>query len=114
MRVDRVGLATITGGEDPHLRRQLRWDVQDGFAVMYETVRNMFPDAVTALHRPHPIRELPTSGKHLAVPDLVRAVATLAQRSTAPVDDLDRRRALVRIHPDDHTRHISSLNWSHR
>jgi hypothetical protein len=61
MRAGRVGLAAVTGGEHPHLRRQLRRHAGDHLAVMDQAVRQVPADAVAALHRPDPVRELAAS-----------------------------------------------------
>jgi hypothetical protein len=71
-----------------------------------EAVREVFPDAVAALHRPHPVIELPPGGEQLRIPGAVSAEAALAQHHGAFVDDLDRRGTLMRVHPDDHTHRL--------
>ena len=96
---DRVGLAAVAGGEHPHLRGQLRRHVKDDLAVMDQAVRQMPADAVAALHRPDPVRELTRRGEHLGVSRRVRAVLPRRQHPGLLIDDLDRGRALVRVHP---------------
>jgi hypothetical protein len=49
VRVDWIGLAAVAGGEDPHLRGQLRRHVEDDLTVVHEPVRNVLPDAIAAL-----------------------------------------------------------------
>ena len=66
VRIHRVGLAAVAGGEHPHLRGQLRGHVDHGLAVMDQPMRDVLADAVATLDRPDPIRVLPASGKHLA------------------------------------------------
>ena len=107
VRTGRVGLAAVPGGEHPHLRGQLRRHAGHDLAVMNQAVRQVPADAVAALHRPDPVRELPRRGQHVRIPGLVRAVPARRQHYRPPVDDLDRGRALVRVHPDDHA-HSSS------
>jgi len=102
VRIDRVGLAAVAGGEHPHLRGQLRRHVEDDLAVMDQAMRQVPPDTVAALHRPDPVRELSRRGEHLAIPGRVRAVPARRQHPGLLVDDLDRGRALMRVHPDDH------------
>jgi hypothetical protein len=102
VRIDRVSLAAVASGEHPHLRGQLRRHAGHGLAVMNQAVRQMPADAVAALHRPDPVREPPGRGQHLGVPGLVRAIPARRQHRGLLVDDLDRGRAFVRVHPDDH------------
>ena len=102
VRAGRVGLAAVASGEHPHLRGQLRRHAGDGLAVMDQAVRQVPADAVAALHRPDPVRERPRRGQHFRIPGLVRAVPARRQHYCPLIDDLDRGRALVRVHPDDH------------
>jgi hypothetical protein len=102
VRIDRVGLAPVAGGEHPHLSRQLRRHIQDDLAVVHQAVRQMPADAVAALHRPDPGRELSRRRQHLGITSLVRAVRPGRQHRGLLIDDLDRGRALMRVHPDDH------------
>ena len=62
-------------------------------------------DSGAAFDRPHSIRELPAGRQHRLVAVGVRAVPALGQDLLMFVDDLDRGRPLVRIHPDHHTAH---------
>jgi hypothetical protein len=114
--VDRVGLAALAGIEHPHPRRQLRRHVQDGFPVGDQTLGDVPADPGATLDRPHPPGELAARGKHLLVAGSVRAVPAFGQYPLLLVDDLDRGRPLVRIHPDHHTAHAlcSSLVHSGR
>ena len=73
VRVDRVGLAAVAGGEDPHLRGQLRRHVDDDLTVVHEPVRDVPADAVAALDRPDPVRVPAARGEHLGVAGLVGA-----------------------------------------
>jgi hypothetical protein len=95
-------LRGVAGGEHPHLRRQLRRHIQHGLTVVDQPMGDVLADAVTALHRPGALAVAPPSGEHGGVAGLVRAVAARREDPAAVVDDLDGRRALVRVHPDDH------------
>ena len=95
MRIDRVGLAAVPGREHPGLRRQLRRHVDHGLAVMHEPMRDVFADAVTALHRPQPIRVLPAGLEHLGVSRLVGSVSPHGEDLSPLVDDLNGRGTLV-------------------
>lgn len=97
-----VSLATVTGGEDPHLRGQLRRHIDHALPVVDQPVRDVFADAVAALDRPDPLVELPAGFEHLAIPGLVGAVPANGLDLAVFVDDLNRGRALVWVHPDDH------------
>jgi len=104
-----IGLAAVAGGEHPYLRGQLGRHAGDGLAVMDQAVRQVPADAVAALHRPDPVRELAGSGEHLGIPGLVRAAPARCQHYRPLIDDLDRGRALVRVHPDDHAHRCAPL-----
>jgi hypothetical protein len=67
-------------------------------------------DALTALDRPAPFREALGVAQHLAVPRNVGGVAAAAQHGLIAGHHLDRRRPLVRIHPD----HDMPIASSHR
>lgn len=58
VRVDRVGLAAVAGGEHPHLSGQLRRHVHHGLAVVHQSVCDVLANPVAALDRPDPIRVL--------------------------------------------------------
>jgi len=102
VRVDRVGLAAVAGGEHPHLRGQFRRHIHHDLPVVHQPVREVFADAVAALDRPDPVGILPPAGEHLGVAGPVRAEPAHGQYPGAFVDDLDRGRTLVWVHPDDH------------
>jgi hypothetical protein len=102
MRVDRVGLAAVAGGEHPHLSRQLRRHVQHHLAVVHQPVGDVLANAVAAPHRPDPLGAAPAGGAHGGVAGRVGGVPARREHPAAVVDDLDRRRAFVRVHPDDH------------
>jgi hypothetical protein len=69
---------------------------------MNQAVRNVLADAVTALHRPDTIGELPAHGEHLGITSLVSTEPAGHQHLGPLVNDLDRGRALMWVHPDDH------------
>ena len=98
----RVGLAAVAGTEDPYLRRQLRRHVLDRLAAGHQPVRDMPADSVASLDRPDPAGELPPGREHLRIASLAGAIPARGQHSRLVVDNLDRRRPLMRIHPDDH------------
>ena len=102
MRVDRVGLAAVTGGEDPHLRGQLRRHIDHALAVMHQPVRDVLADAVATLDRPDPVGEQAARLEHLGIADLVGTEPAHRDYLGSFVNDLDRCRTLVWVHPDDH------------
>jgi hypothetical protein len=69
--------------------------VQHDLAIMNEAVRNVLADAVTALHRPDAISELPAHGEHLGITSLVSTEPAGHQHLGPLVNDLDRGRALM-------------------
>jgi hypothetical protein len=105
--VGRVGLAALAGGEHPDLGGQLRWHVHHGFTVGDQSLRGVPADAVAAFHRPYPLRVAPAEGTHRPVAVPVGAEPAARQYGLPVVDDLDRRRPLVRIHPDDDSSHAT-------
>ena len=66
VRVDRVGLAALAGGEHPHPRGQLRRHVHHGLAVGDQPLGDVPADAVAALDRPDPVRD--AAGRRRASP----------------------------------------------
>ncbi|WP_280427772.1 hypothetical protein [Nocardia brasiliensis] len=58
MSVDRIGLAAVAGGEDPHLSREFRRDIEDDFPVMDQAVGQVAADAAAALRSPKPGRRI--------------------------------------------------------
>ncbi len=103
MGIDWVGLTTVAGSEDPHLCGELRRDIYDRLAVMDEAVGDVFADAVATLDRPDALGVRPTGREHIGIASLVGAEPADRQNLGSFVDDLDRRRSLVWIHPDDHS-----------
>ena len=81
-----VGLAALTGREDPGPRRQLRWHVDDLLAGSQQPHRDVMADPVAALDRPHPVLgdrpELVDVIDHRGEPGLIGAEpATARSRS---------------------------------
>ncbi|WP_089298807.1 hypothetical protein [Actinoplanes regularis] len=64
VRVDRVGLAVLTGGEHPGPGRQLGGHVEDGFAVGDQALGDVPADTAAALDRPDPIGVLAAGGEY--------------------------------------------------
>jgi hypothetical protein len=67
VRVCGVGLAALTGGEDPGAGGQLAWDVDDLLAVGEQTVGDAVADAGAAFDRPHPVWPLIAVAQHRGV-----------------------------------------------
>src|SRR5690348_14745161 len=62
-------------------------------------------DALATLDRPGPLRPPPHRRQHGLVSSRVGAIPAPAQHGLVAGHDLDRGRALVRVHPDDHAAH---------
>jgi len=108
VRVVGVGLAVVPGVEQPGSGRQLGRHVHDVFAVGQEPLRQRPAGAVAAFDRPDPLRPGLDVLAHRGVPDLVGAEPTRGQHRLPVVDDLDRRRQLVGIDPNEHLRHAAT------
>ncbi len=97
-----VGLAALAGGEDPHPRGQLGRHVQDLLTQRQEAGHDVPADALAALDRPGPlgptVRVLHQGGE----PGLVGGEPAVPDDLLGRCHDLDRDRALVRVHPDHH------------
>lgn len=98
-----IGLAALAGGEHPRPGGQLRWDVDDLLAVGEQPVGDVPADALAALDRPDPVRLLAGVLPHRRVAVAVGVEPAAADDGLVAGHDLDRGRALVRVHPDDHT-----------
>jgi hypothetical protein len=85
-----IGLATLSGGEDPCSGGQLGWDVDDLFAVGQEPVGDVLADAGAALDSPDPVRPLPAVAQHRVVSVTVGAEPAAAQDDLVRVHHLDR------------------------
>jgi hypothetical protein len=101
VRIGRIGLAALPGGEDPGAGRQLRRHVYDLLAVSDQPRRQVPADAAAALDRPDPVRPAAHAGEHRRIPRSVSAVPAAAHDGLITGHDLDRGRVLVRVHPDD-------------
>src|SRR4029453_10629108 len=77
-------------------------DVDDLFTVGQQPVGDVLADAGAALDRPDPVRPLPTRETHRGVAVPVGAEPAAVQDRLVAGHHLDRCRALVRVHPDDH------------
>jgi hypothetical protein len=66
-------------------------------------------DTGAPFDRPHPLRELPARGEHPLIPIRVCTIPALRKHLLVLVDDFDRGRPLVRIHPDHHASHTLGL-----
>ena len=103
VRIVGVGLAVVTGVEEPHPGSELGRDVNDTLAGLQEALRQRASGAVGALDQPTPgpatssHRCASRSSRHWSVVNRPEPKHLLAL-----VDDLDRRRQLVGIDPDDH------------
>jgi hypothetical protein len=101
VRVGGVGLASLSGGEHPCSGGQLRWDVDDVFAVGQKPDRDVLADPRAPLDGPDPVGPLAGVAPHLVVAITVSGEPTPAEDGLVGGHHLDRRRALVRVHPDD-------------
>ncbi|WP_067996400.1 hypothetical protein [Nocardia pseudobrasiliensis] len=72
MGIAGVGLAAVAGGEDPDLRGQFRWHVDDGFSVVDQALRQVAADAVASFDRPYLVGESTCGGERFVVSGLVR------------------------------------------
>ena len=100
--VDRVGFAALTGVEHPHPGGQLGRHVQHRLAVRDQALGDMPADPSATLDCPDPVREPATGLKHLLVAVRVSTVPAVSLNLLALVDDLDRGRPLMRIHPNNY------------
>jgi hypothetical protein len=107
MRVGGVGLAALPGGEHPRMGGQLRRHIDDLLTVGQQPAGDMPANALASLDRPSPVRPSPRGGEHRPVPGGIGAILAAGQHCFVPGHDLDRRRALMRIHADDHLAHAS-------
>jgi hypothetical protein len=99
----------MSGREHPRPFGQLRRHVEDGLAVSHQPLSQVPADSVAALHRPDPIRPPAGHGQHPPVAVPVGAEPAAAEDRLPIVEDLDRRRQLVRIHSDDDAAHAALL-----
>ena len=107
MGVGGVGLAALAGGEDPDTRRELRRHIEDLLAGSKQPDRDVMADPVAALDRPHAALGIGLDRvdvtHHRGKPSLVGVETTTTKDGLIAAHHLDRRRPLVRIHPDHDT-----------
>jgi hypothetical protein len=117
MCVGRVGLAGVTGVEDPHPGSQLGRHVDHHFTVGQQPLRQWAAHTVGTLDRPPTIRPLvPYVPQHQPISGAVGAEPAGGQLLALLVDSLDRHRLLVWVHTHDHSAHhpTSSLRVANR
>ena len=105
LRVYRVALSALTAGEHSGLGGQLRRHVDHDFAIGDKPLGDVPANAVAPLDRPDSLRIPPAQSEHRLVAAAISAEPAASQHSLPAVDDLDRRRPLVRVHPDDDLSH---------
>src|SRR5450432_396323 len=110
MRISRVGLASLTGGEHPDPRRQLRWHIHHQLTISEKPVRDVLTDPVAAFDRPRPLTELLTELHHRRVAGDVSGIPAATKNRLVAVHHLDRRRPFVRVHAVHHCTHPDSSN----
>jgi hypothetical protein len=87
--VDGVGLASLTGGEDPRPRGQFRGHVHHRFAVGDQALGEVSANTVAALDRPGAIRVAAANLEHRLVALAVGAESALCKDFLPFVDDFD-------------------------
>jgi hypothetical protein len=107
VRIVGVGLAVVSGVEQPRPGRELGRHVHHVLAMSQQSLRQRAAGAVAALDRPDPIRPPRHGSTHRRIPGPVGAEPAGGQHRLLTVDDLDRRRQLVGIDPDEHSRHAA-------
>jgi hypothetical protein len=105
VRVDRVGLAALPGGEHPGAGGQLCGHVEDGFAVGDQALGDVPANAAAAFDCPDAVGVLAAGSEHRLVSVSVGAEPAFGDGLLAMVHDLDGCGPLVRIHADDDSRH---------
>ena len=105
VRVVGVGLAVVPGVEEPDPGGELGGDVDDVLAGLEQPLCQRPAGAVGALDRPRPSRPRLDVRQHRRVPGPVGGEPALSELAFVVVDDLDRRRQLVGIDPDDDAFH---------
>jgi hypothetical protein len=108
VRVVGIGLPVVAGVKQPGPCRELGRHIDDMFTVGQQPLRQRPARAVAALDRPHPVRPWRYGLAHRGVPSLVGPEPASRQHGLVIVDDLDRRRQLVGIDPDEHLRHATT------
>ena len=103
--VEGVGLAVVAGVEEPDPGGELGRHVDDVLAGLEQPLGERTSGTVGALDRPDPVRPGLGVGPHRRVAGLVGGEPSRAEQLLVLVDDLDRRRQLVGIDPDDDLLH---------
>jgi hypothetical protein len=103
---DRVGVASVcfavvAGVEQADPGSELRRDIDNAFAVLEQALGERSAGSVAAFNRPDPVGPAVDVLAHRGIADTVGGEPTRAQQPLVVVDDLDRRRQLVGIDPDD-------------
>jgi hypothetical protein len=112
VRVVCVGLAVVPAIEQPGAGGELGGHVDHRLTVGQQPLRQRPAGAVTALDRPNPLRPGRDVFAHHGVAGLVGVEPASRQDSLAMVDDLDGRRQLMGIDPDEHLRHAAHSPFS--
>lgn len=97
-----VGLAVVSGVEEPDPGGELGRDVDHVFAVFEESLCQWAAGAVAAFDRPEAVGPGLRILAHRGVAGPVRGEPARPQQLFVLVDNLDRRGQLVGIDPDDH------------
>jgi hypothetical protein len=107
VRVGGVGLASLSGREDPRSRRELRRDIDHLLARGQQPHRDVVPDPVASLDRPDPVATLCPDRDdvtpHGSKPSRICPEPLTTKHRLIGSHHLDRGRPLVGIHPDHHT-----------
>jgi hypothetical protein len=113
--VDRVRFAALASGEHAGPGGQLRGHIHDSFTIGDQALRHVPADTVATLDRPLAVLVPTTGSEHGLVAVAVGAEPAPPDRLLTLVDDLDGRRPLVWIHPDDDPSHqrISLPSFRH-
>jgi hypothetical protein len=101
-----VGLAALPGGVDPHTRRQFRRYVYDLLTGVEQPQHQVLADALTALHRPHPVLPRRRTGEHRFETGWASPETATPKHLLLRAHRLDRGRPLVRVHSDHHAAHV--------
>ena len=101
-----IGLAALPGGEHADPSRQLRRHVHHLLALGQQPGRDVTSDASAPLDCPVPLGPALYVREHRGEACLVGGVTAAAEHRLVRRHHLDRDRALVRIHADDHAGHV--------
>ena len=104
-RVGTVGLAAAATTERADPGGQLRGDVEHRLVFGDQPLGQPGTDTAGAFHRPGPLRERPRERLHRPVADAVVDEPLLGHHLLVGVDHHQRVARLVRVDPDDNSRH---------